>query len=167
MSVTAGSPLPPSLGALALGLLLAAPATAAPIIQPGAPGEPPRELTAEEAVEIADTSYSPADVRFMQDMIPHHHQALEMAALVAERTNNRELIDVAGRIEASQGDEIAFMQGWLAERGEAVPDPTAHHAMHTHHRMAGMATPEQMAELAASEGRAFDRLFLTLMITHH
>ncbi len=153
-------------GAVATVMFLSA-AAAAPIIQPGAPGEPARELTAEEAVEIADTSYSPADVRFMQDMIPHHHQALEMAALVEGRTNNRELIDVAGRIEATQSDEIAFMQEWLRERGERVPDPTAHHAMHMHHEMAGMATPEQMAELAASEGVAFDRLFLTLMITHH
>ena len=139
----------------------------APIVQPGAPGQPPRELTAEEAVDIADTSYSPADATFMQDMIPHHHQAIEMAALVAERTNRPELIDVAGRINASQGDEIAFMQQWLRERGEHVPAPTHHDAMHTSHKMAGMATPEQMTELAASQGTAFDRLFLTLMITHH
>jgi uncharacterized protein (DUF305 family) len=103
----------------------------------------------------------------MQDMIPHHHQALEMAALVADRTNRPELIDVAGRIEASQGDEIAFMQQWLRERGESVPDPTAHDSMHTDHAMAGMATPAQMAELAAAKGTEFDRLFLKLMITHH
>ena len=139
----------------------------APIIQPGAPGEPVRELSADDAIKIADTSYSPADARFMSDMIPHHHQALQMAELVAERTNNQELIDVAGRINASQGDEIEFMQNWLRDRGEPVPDPTAHDAMHTHHSMAGMATPEQMAELAASDAIAFDRLFLTLMIRHH
>ena len=138
-----------------------------PIIQPGAPGEPARELSADEAIEIADTSYSPADALFMQDMIPHHHQAIEMGALVAGRTNRPELIDVAGRIDASQADEIEFMQNWLRERGERVPDPTAHEAMHTSHKMAGMATPEQMAELAASEGTAFDRLFLKLMIPHH
>ncbi|MFQ5527436.1 MAG: DUF305 domain-containing protein [Thermoanaerobaculia bacterium] len=138
-----------------------------PIIQPGAPGEPARELSADEAIEIADTSYSPADALFMQDMIPHHHQAVEMSALVADRTNRPELVDVAGRIDASQKDEIEFMQRWLAERGERVPDPTAYEAMHTAHSMAGMATPEQMAELAASEGTAFDRLFLKLMITHH
>jgi uncharacterized protein (DUF305 family) len=138
-----------------------------PIIQPGAPGEQVRELNADEAIDIANTSYSPADVRFMQDMIPHHHQAIEMAALVAERTNRQELIDVAGRINASQGDEIEFMQNWLRERGEHVPEPTAHEAMHTTHKMAGMATPEQMAELAASDGTVFDRLFLELMITHH
>jgi uncharacterized protein (DUF305 family) len=103
----------------------------------------------------------------MKDMIPHHHQALQMAALVAERTNRPELIDVAGRINVSQGDEIKFMQDWLRSRGESVPEPTAHDAMHTTHTMAGMATPEQMAELAAVEGTDFDRLFLALMITHH
>jgi uncharacterized protein (DUF305 family) len=138
-----------------------------PIIQPGAPGEPVQELNAEEAIAIANTSFSPADSQFMQDMIPHHHQAIEMAALVADRTNRPELIDVAGRINASQDDEIRFMQDWLRSRGEPVPDPTAHHAMHTTHTMAGMATPEQMAELAAAEGTAFDRMFLTLMIAHH
>jgi uncharacterized protein (DUF305 family) len=139
----------------------------APIVQPGAPGEPSQLLSAEQAISIAGTSYSPDDVRFMQDMIPHHHQALEMAALVAERTNRPELVDVAGRIEASQQDEIEFMQQWLRERGERVPDPSAHHAMHIEHRMAGMASPEQMAELAAADGAAFDSLFLRLMITHH
>ncbi len=138
-----------------------------PIIQPGAPGEPVRELSAEEAIEIADTSYSPDDVRFMQDMIPHHHQAVEMSALVAERTNRPELVDVAGRIDASQADEIEFMQQWLRDRGEHVTDPTDHHHMHTSHKMAGMATPEQMAELATLKGTAFDRMFLELMIPHH
>ena len=139
----------------------------APIIHPGAPGEPARELSAEDAIKVANTSYSPDDVRFMQDMIPHHHQALEMARLVTDRTNRPELIDAAGRIDASQNDEITFMEQWLKERGEAVPDPTAHEAMHTTHKMAGMATPEQMAELAQVQGTDFDRLFLSLMIAHH
>jgi uncharacterized protein (DUF305 family) len=142
-------------------------AAQAPIIQPGAPGESARELSADQAIEIAESSYSPDDVRFVQDMIPHHHQALEMAALVAERTNRKEVIDVAGRIDASQADEIAFMQQWLRDRGQHVPDPTEHEAMHTTHKMAGMASAEQMAELAASNGAAFDRLFLKLMIPHH
>ena len=74
-----------------------------PIIQPGAPGDPAQELSADQAIEIAESRYSPDDVRFVHDMIPHHHQALEMAALVADRTNRKELIDVAGRINASQG----------------------------------------------------------------
>jgi len=163
-------PLSRLLRCASLVTLLVVPAWAAgeaPIIQPGAPGEPSRELSAEEAVRVANLGYSPADVKFMSDMIPHHHQAIQMAELVAGRTNNPELIDVAGRINGSQGDEIEFMQQWLRERGERVPDPTAHHAMHTSHTMAGMATPEQMAELAAAKGVAFDRLFLQLMITHH
>jgi uncharacterized protein (DUF305 family) len=155
------------LAAFALGQSPVSMGQDAPIIHPGAPGTPAKELSPEEAIEIADSSYSPDDVRFMQDMIPHHHQAIEMAALVADRTNRPEIIDAAGRINGSQNDEIAFMQQWLQSRGEDVPEPTAHEAMHTTHKMAGMATPEQMAELAQSEGTDFDRLFLTLMIAHH
>jgi uncharacterized protein (DUF305 family) len=100
-------------------------------------------------------------------MIPHHNQAVQMAELVADRTNRPELSDIAGRINVSQRDEIEFMQQWLRERGEDVPDPSAHEAMHTTHKMAGMASPEQMAELARSEGTDFDKLFLELMIRHH
>ena len=150
-------------------LLCMATATSAqaPIVQPGAPGELARELTADEAIDIAVTSYSPDDVRFMQDMIPHHHQAVEMAELVDDRTNREEVVDAAGRITLSQQDEIEFMGQWLSDRGERVPDPSDHEGMHTGHRMAGMATPEQMAELAALEGTDFDRMFLQLMITHH
>lgn len=155
------------LGVFMLGCAGVAMAQGAPIVQPGAPGEAARELTAEEAVDIASTSHSPDDVKFMQDMIPHHHQAVEMSALVAERTNRREIVDLAGRIDASQADEIAFMQGWLRERGESAPEPTDHHSMHMSHEMAGMATAEQMAQLAAAKGTDFDRLFLELMIPHH
>ena len=150
-------------------LLLAATLAAdpAPIVQPGKPGEPARELSAEQAIDVAVSSYSPDDVRFMQDMIPHHHQAVEMAALVADRTNRPELADAAGRINLSQRDEIEFMERWLTDRGEPIPDPSDHAAMHTDHRMAGMATPKQLADLAAATGTQFDRLFLQLMITHH
>lgn len=156
-----------TLAFLLLSLLSHAAIAQAPIVKPGAPGEPPQELSAEQAVDIAVTSYSPDDVKFMHDMIPHHHQAIQMAALVADRTNRPELIEVAGRIDASQEDEIAFMQGWLRERDEHVPDPGDHSMMHTDHKMAGMASPEQMGELAAASGSDFDRLFLELMITHH
>ncbi len=139
------------------------------IVQPGAPGEPATALSADEAATIADTSYSVADVRFMQDMIPHHQQAVEMAALVEDRTNNDDIVDIAGRIDGSQSDEIQFMSDWLTDRGESAPDAHAHHHGDTHmsHEMMGMATPEQMSQLAASDGVAFDELFLTLMIRHH
>ena len=153
--------------ALLLALLPATLLAQAPIVQPGAPGEDARTLSADEAVEIAETAYSPQDVQFMQDMIPHHHQALVMSRLVPTRTNNPEVRDVASKIEASQEDEIAFMSDWLDAIGEEVPEPSAHHAMHTSHTMAGMASPEQMQQLADSESTDFDRLFLELMIRHH
>ena len=157
-------------GATLLILSSLAAAQQAPIVQPGAPGQATRALSADEAIEIANTSYIAADVEFMRGMIPHHQQALEMAELVAERTNRPELVDIAGRIQVSQSDEIEFMQGWLTERGEEAADPMAHHGMHDGQEMppmSGMATPEQMADLAAADGTAFDRLFLELMITHH
>jgi len=158
-------------GACAAALVVSVSGLAAaqdvPIVQPGAPGQTAKALSADEAVKVADTRYSPDDVKFMQDMIPHHYQAVQMAALVKDRTNRKEIVDLAGRIDASQEDEIKFMQGWLNERGESAPAPTAHDAMHTTHKMAGMATPEQMADLGKASGIDFDRLFLTLMIEHH
>ena len=137
-----------------------------PILQPGAPGQQPRVLSPEQAAKVAQTRFSPADVRFMQGMIAHHQQAVEMAALVEGRTNRQAVIDVAGRINASQTDEIKFIQNWLRERGQPVADPASAHAAHGQH-MAGMITPQQMARLAAAKGAAFDRLFLELMILHH
>ncbi|RNJ64220.1 MAG: DUF305 domain-containing protein [Porphyrobacter sp. IPPAS B-1204] len=140
----------------------------AQIVQPGAPGQASKTLTAEQAVKLAQASYTASDATFLQHMIVHHQQALDMALLVKDRTNTKELVDIAGRIESSQADEIAFMKGWLTERGEPVEDPKmAGHGAHMHHMMAGMASPEQMAALAAAKGVEFDRLFLTLMIAHH
>ncbi|MEL6227716.1 MAG: DUF305 domain-containing protein, partial [Pseudomonadota bacterium] len=152
----------------------------APIVLPGAPGEDVRELSADEAVEIAESSYSPDDVVFMTEMIPHHAQAVEMANLVEARSNHPEITDIAGRIKASQSDEIEFMKGWLSERDQPVPgvenggDHGEHGGHGAHHGMdeaamarMGMATGAQMATLAEVEGVEFDRLFLTLMIRHH
>ena len=143
-------------------------AQSAQIVQPGAPGQASKVLTADQAIKLAQASYTPADVTFMQHMIVHHQQALDMAVLVKERTNTEELLAIAGRIEASQADEIAFMKNWLAERGEPAADPKLKgHDAHLHHMMAGMASPEDMAALAAAKGIDFDRQFLTLMIAHH
>ncbi len=165
------------------GLLLSgsclAMAQTAPIVQPGAPGQDGRLLTADEATELAKASHTEADVRFMQGMIVHHQQAVEMSQLVADRTNNEDVIAIASKILASQADEIEFMNEWLETRDEmtvmvGMSDMEGHdmmdHSNHTmvdHSQMAGMATPEQMAALAAAEGTEFDRLFLTLMIAHH
>lgn len=141
-----------------------------PIVQPGAPGQPSVVLTPKQAIQVSDTRFSPDDVRFMQNMIHHHYQAVQMAALVKDRTNRRELLDVAGRIDASQADEIAFMQSWLRQRGQEAPNPAAAHGAHDHAAMAamdGMSSPQQMAALAAARGTAFERLFLERMIAHH
>jgi len=160
--------------ALTAGLTLngAVLAQDAPIVQPGAPGQDGRELTAEEAVQIAANRYSEDDVRFMQGMILHHFQAVQMSALVPDRADLQDVRDIASRIDATQADEIEFMRGWLIERGEDAPDPqndahAMHHAHHGHHDMAGMATPAQMEALAAASGTEFDALFLELMIAHH
>ena len=156
------------LSALLLSASGVAVAQSVPIIQPGAPGQDSRTLTAEEATRLAATTYTRADVTFLQHMIVHHQQAVEMAVLVKERTNTDEIVAIAGRIESSQADEIAFMKGWLAARGEPLEDPAMKgHAAHMHHMMAGMASPEQMQALAAAKGAEFDRQFLTLMIAHH
>ena len=138
-----------------------------PIVQPGAPGQPTLNLDAETAVAIANSAYIPADVSFMQGMIIHHHQALLMSRLATQRTNNKTLLDLANRIDVSQADEIAFMQTWLREREEIAPEPSKDHQEHSEHNMAGMATPAQMIQLAASKSTDFDRLFLKLMIAHH
>jgi uncharacterized protein (DUF305 family) len=139
----------------------------APIVQPGAPGQPSQTLDATTALAIADSSYTSADVHFMQGMILHHHQALLMSRLASDRTNNENVLDLAGRIDVSQDDEIMLMQDWLKERSEMVPDPADHHSGHMSYDMVGMATAEQMTNLANSKSIDFDELFLSLMITHH
>ena len=139
----------------------------APIVQPGAPGQPSQTLDATTALAIADSSYTSADVHFMQGMILHHHQALLMSRLASDRTNNENVLDLAGRIDVSQDDEIMLMQDWLKERSEMVPDPADHHSSHMSHDMVGMATAEQMTNLVNSKSIDFDELFLSLMITHH
>ena len=142
-------------------------ANVAPILQPGAPGETGQLLDAETAVRIANSSYTLDDVHFMQDMILHHHQATLMAELADLNTNSEEIVNLAKRINTSQDDEIIFMQEWLEERRELVPNPSKVQSHMMHHKMAGMATPEQMALLKRSTSKDFDRLFLMLMIAHH
>jgi len=137
-----------------------------PLIQPGAPGASGREITAEQAVDLSRVSYTGADVRFMQGMIGHHAQALEMTALLKTRTGSDDMRKLAHRIELSQADEITLMQRWLHVRGAEVPDVHAHHA-HDAVLMPGMLTPDEMDRLAMASGAAFDRLFLEFMIKHH
>ena len=136
-----------------------------PIIQPGAPGQESKVITAEKAVDLSKVQHTEADVQFMQGMIGHHAQALEMTELLSTRTNSDDMRKMALRIDQSQTDEIKMMQEWLKRRGAPLPDPHAHH--HGGKLMPGMLTAEEMARLAAAKGAEFDRLFLELMIKHH
>jgi uncharacterized protein (DUF305 family) len=136
------------------------------IVQPGAPGQSSRVITVDQAVDLSQISFTEADVKFMQGMIGHHAQAVEMTTLLASRTNSDEMRMLAQRIEVSQTDEIKMMQEWLRDRRQEVPSEHAHHA-HGATLMPGMLTPEEMARLAAAKGPEFDRLFLEFMIKHH
>ena len=138
----------------------------APIIQPGAPGEPSREISAEEASDLASLQFTDADVKFMQGMISHHAQALDMTALVPPRSNSNAILLLAQRIALSQDDEITMMQEWLRSRNLDVPARDAHRAARAV-MMPGMVSEDDMARLDAARGVDFDRLFLALMITHH
>ena len=142
------------------------PRAAAPIVQPGAPGDAPRAIGAAQASDTSGVRYTAADVRFVQGMIGHHAQALDMTALVPSRTTRPDLRLLAKRIDVSQRDEIGMMEAWLTHRGEAVPGPHAHHGGGAA-LMPGMLTQEQMAQLAAATGPAFETLFLEYMIQHH
>ena len=174
----------PALAVLALLAPATAQAqTAAPIIQPGAPGMPGREITAEQSLELGRSRYTPADAAFMQHMIVHHGQAVEMGALIEARTTHRGVRLLGQRIALSQASEIAMMRTWLRRRGEPLEMPghgehhmagaSGHHmasaeaAPSTTPLMPGMLSPAQMVELAAAEGHRFDELFLTGMIEHH
>ncbi len=153
------------------------------VVQAGAPGEATRGYEGGSLSDLQGAAHTEADVAFMQGMIHHHAQALEMTALISDRTTNPAIRQMGLRMEISQGDEIAIMERWLRERGLDVPEwrPTAsgEHAGHAgmdhaamghdmgEGMMPGMLTPEQMAQLGAAEGPAFDRLFLELMIQHH
>lgn len=140
------------------------------VVQPGAPGKPSRTLPPSTRATLPPRSQ--ADVAFMQGMIMHHSQAVEMTALIASHTENKDLRSLGAKISSSQSDEIKFMQRWLAARGESVPAampgmPDMQMSGQPMALMPGMLTPEQMEALRKAEGAEFDRLFLTGMIQHH
>jgi uncharacterized protein (DUF305 family) len=140
------------------------------VVQPGAPGKPSRTLP--PSTRAVPPPRSQADVEFMQGMIMHHSQAVEMTALIASHTENKDLRSLGERIRSSQSDEINFMWRWLAARGEPVskakPEmPGMDMSSEKMGLMPGMLTPEQMEALRKAKGAEFDRLFLTGMIQHH
>jgi uncharacterized protein (DUF305 family) len=135
------------------------------ILQPGAPGQDTKTINTAQATDLSKIQATPADIKFMQGMIGHHAQAVEMVALIKDRTANPIMNNLGLRIQVSQDDEMNMMRTWLRERGQAIPGPHAHHEPGGF--MPGMLTSEEMAQLAAAKGVEFDRLFLQGMIKHH
>ena len=157
----------------ALVTVTALPASAqdppASVVQPGAPGQPTRTLTAAEAAALGQPVHVEADVRFMQGMTYHHAQALEMTGLLSVRTESDDMRLLARRIDISQTAEMGMMERWLESRGEEAPDLEDEEVwpLRDDRLMPGMLNERQMAQLAAASGEEFDRLFLEFMILHH
>lgn len=137
------------------------------IVQPGVPGQPTKVLPSTTRAKLPPRS--PKDIEFMQGMIMHHAQAVEMTALINSRTENKEVRLLGARISQSQSDEMDFMKRWLKNRGEetTMPMPKGMEGHHHHHTMPGMLTDKQMDALKKAKGSAFDKLFLEGMIQHH
>jgi uncharacterized protein (DUF305 family) len=140
----------------------------APIVQPGAPGKPSKTVSPSTAAAALSRGPAEADIAFMQGMIHHHAQAVEMVDLLRTRGQSRELQTLGERIAISQTDEIQYMKQWLEDHRKPVAAGHNHEG-HTAAMplMPGMLTPQQMEALAKAKGPEFDRLFLTGMIQHH
>ncbi|WP_435884129.1 DUF305 domain-containing protein [Streptomyces mirabilis] len=134
------------------------------VIAPGKPGEAAETLSAADAAKQRNEDDSPnaADFAYARMMIEHHTQALEMTALTPKQAASGQVKRLAARIAAAQGPEITTMKGWLTAH-----DGDQRATEHRHEAMPGMATEAQLKELRAARGKAFDTLFLKLMITHH
>jgi uncharacterized protein (DUF305 family) len=147
-----------------------APAAQAPaIVQPGAPGQASTVVASVPAFH--DNNFIDADVKFMQGMIHHHNQALQMVAMIPTHSGSVQLADMGKKIQISQSGEIQAMKGWLTDRHQELPmimpDGSAMMGHADMAAMPGMLTPEQMKALDAARGATFDELFLTGMIQHH
>ena len=142
------------------------------VVQPGAPGQPTKTLPSSTRATLPPLS--PKDVEFMQGMIMHHAQAVEMTALMNSHTENKELRLLGARISHSQAEEIKFMKRWLVARGAptsmampATPDMPGMDMSSHQMLMPGMLTAKQMDALRDAKDKEFDELFLKGMIQHH
>ncbi|MBR9991235.1 MAG: DUF305 domain-containing protein [Gemmatimonadetes bacterium] len=160
---------------LAVGACAQATSTPAPAPPPTTANPSNEEIEAifRARTDSARMRFTDADVRFMQHMIHHHAQAIEVSRMAPARTTTPSIQTLAARIINAQQDEIATMQRWLRDRGQAVPElhitdsAVMVHGGHHPMDMPGMLSAGQISNLAAAQGTAFDRLFLTLMIEHH
>jgi uncharacterized protein (DUF305 family) len=124
--------------------------------------------TAASPAASAVGTFNDADVTFVQAMIPHHQQAVQMADMADGRAADAEVKQLAGNIQAAQQPEIDTMTGWLTAWGKPAPEPHMSMGSGTGHgSMPGMMTDADMAKLMDAKGAAFDKQFLTMMIAHH
>ena len=142
------------------------PAPSGPVVQLGAPGQPNRTLSPEEAEQLGAPTFVEEDVMFVRDMIDHHSQALVMTGFVDDRTDDRDIRLLAERMQISQEGELDLMVQWLQDRVQPLRED-GHDGHADGHEMPGMLTEEQLARLEAADGSTFDRLFLEFMIQHH
>jgi uncharacterized protein (DUF305 family) len=133
-----------------------------PVLVPGRPGEPAVARSAHELRDDSPPRYNGLDTVYVQMMIPHHEQALEMSTLAVDHAADPRIRAYADRIRAGQGPEIKVLRGWLSTRGLPETAPG-----HDHAGMRGMQSTEAMRRLAAARGVEFDRLFITMMTDHH
>ncbi len=156
-----------------------------PVLQPGLPGEPARTVAPEDAAPPTDGDrYAAADVEFVQGMVTHHRQAVEMSGLAPGRAGDPGVAALAERIRLGQAPEVDVMVAWLERRGADVPperswlsgrgevtgggeDASADHHGGGAGGGAGMASAAEVRALAAADGDAFDALFVELMVRHH
>ncbi|AQW47764.1 DUF305 domain-containing protein [Streptomyces violaceusniger] len=135
-----------------------------------------KESTAAEATAASSVgAFNDADVRFAQMMIPHHEQALTMAALAEDRASDSRITSLAGQIEKAQDPEIATLKSWLKDWGKPEKASSGgmdgmdgmDHGSSGKGDMGGMMSKEDMRKLEVAKGPAFDRAFASLMIDHH
>jgi uncharacterized protein (DUF305 family) len=122
------------------------------------------------AADSGTAKFNEADVKFAQDMIPHHEQAVQMAQLADGRAASAEVKELARDIEAAQAPEIDQMRQWLESWGEDVPSESMDHGDMGHDspaEMPGMMDADELDELAQARGAEWDEMFLTQMIEHH
>jgi uncharacterized protein (DUF305 family) len=138
-----------------------------PAYLPGGPGQPASTLPPGQPNPLPPNEPNEADLRYVQDMIMHHQQAIDMALLAPERAARDDVKRFAERMAGAQGPEIEGMNGWLRQHNQPTIDPRqSGHAGHSM-SMPGMATPAQLEALRAASGPAFDTMYLQLMIAHH
>ena len=147
--------------ALLVAVLLVVPAGCGADPSPAA-GESPRQSG---ALPVDGVDFNPVDVMFLQMMVAHHTQGLEIVRLAAEHTVGPEVRTLAAAIDVTEADEIASMQRWLGAWGRPpTTDPSGH--VHAAHGGLPLTAEAQLSALRAADESTFERTFLNLLIAH-